>query len=411
MSEVDILSWLEETESVTSALEVRSTRTDSLIAPEVSGTCFEVQREVLLSLLDKAIGTVPTKDIIPVLTNFQFHIKEDELKIVASSNKLSTVVSTKQVNTKVAGVEVFPARTLMNVVKETSPGNTIYIEVTASGAVVVSGGFSAEIAMLSGKGFPKMDSIANAEFHEVNRVEFLNAINTVKYALPNRDYSGQASLKMINIRGGKFTACDGSRFQQVRIDNFKLSMKLPAFSITALTKLLSSTDMENVEVAETDKNKLVFRLGTTLLYINKLDDAYPNVEQLWLRPALSNDQELLVNRSELITAIKQVRFALDSASPAIALVLEGNQITVSVRGVNDSSTAVIAAKWSGKRRVVAVNCYQLAEMLKAYSESECKFLLGEDTRLRKSPILLKDEQTQAIATISQALSYRAGLES
>lgn len=405
--DLDILSWLDATESVTPAIEVRSTKTDSLVTPEVAGTCFEIQREVLLSVLDQGIGVVPNKDIVPVLTNFQFIVKDNELSVVTSSGKLSIVVSTTQVITKVPGREVFPARTLLNVVKETNAGSKIYIEVTAHGAVIVSGGFSAEIELASGKGFPTMDSVDAVTFHEVDRAKFLEAITTVKYALPSKDYSGLASLKMINIKGGKFTACDGSRFQQVRIENFKLTMKLPALSIPALAKLLSSTDMETIEVGETPSDKLVFRLGSTLFYINKLDDAYPNVEQLWLRPALSNDQELIVDRQELITAIKQVRFAVDSLSPAVGLVIEGNQVTITARGLNKSSSVVIGCTWAGKPRTVAVNCYHLAEMLKVYPKLECKFLLGEDTTLRKSPMLLKDDETLAIATIPQLLSYRA----
>lgn len=405
--ELDILSWLDASDSVMPALEVSSTKADSLTNTEASGTCFEIQREVLLSMLDRAVGIVPTKDIVPVLTNFQFRVTESELKVVASSGKLSTVVTTSQVHTKVAGIEVFPARTLLNVVKEANVGTTIYIEVTTRGAVVVAGGFSAEIAMTSGKGFPDMDLINDVSFHDVDRLNFLNAVTAVKYALPNKDFSGEASLKMISIKNGKFTACDGSRFQQVRLDDFNLSMKLSAAAIPALTKLLTSTDIETIEIAETS-NKLVFKLANVIFYVNKLEYAYPNVEQLWLRPALSNDQEFIVNRQELVTAIKQIRFALDATSPTVGLIIEGNQVVVTAKGINNSSSATIGCKWTGKKRTVAVNCYQLAEMLKAYDQPECRFLLGEDTKLRKSPILLKDDNTMAIATISQALSYRAG---
>lgn len=408
---VDILNWLDETESVTPALKIESTKADSLTAQEVKGTAFEIQREVLLALLDKAISIVPTKDIVPVLNNFQLHVKDDELKIIASSGKMSIVVSTNQVNTKVSGIELFPARTLINIVKECNAGHNIYIEVTALGAVIVCGGFSAEISMPTSKGFPPMDSVEDITFHEVDRVAFLDAINAVKYALPNKDFSGQSSLKMINIKGGKFTACDGSRFQQVRIEGFKLSMKLPALSIISLVKVLSSTDMETVEIGETAKGKLVFGLGNLLFYVNKLDDPYPNVEQLWLRPALSNDQELIVDKSELVTAIKQVRFAVDNTSSAIGMIVEDNQITISARTLNSSSSVVIGCKWQGKRRVIAVNCFYLAEMLKAYNKQECKFMLGEDTKLRKSPVLLRDEDTLAVATIPQVLSYRAGVDS
>src|SRR6187551_3386578 len=310
--DLDILGWLEKEESVTPAIEVRSAHTNSLTATEVSGTCFEVQREVLLSLLERAISVVPSRDMVPVLTNFQFHVSEDELKVIASSETVSMIVSTTQVNTKVAGVDVFPARTLLTIIKETNVGSTVFIEVTLSGAVIVSGSFSAEVAMASGRDFPKMSNLDDVAFHEVDRQKFLSAITAVKYALPGKDFSGQASMKVINIKGGKFTACDGSRFQQTRIDRFNLSMQLPSDSIAVILKVLGSTDIETLEIGEIKgiPGKLIFRVGTTVLYINKLTNVYPNVEQLWLRPALSNDQELLIDRQELITAIKQVRFAL-----------------------------------------------------------------------------------------------------
>jgi len=409
--DLDILGWLEKEESVTPAIEVRSAHTNSLTATEVSGTCFEVQREVLLSLLERAISVVPSRDMVPVLTNFQFHVSEDELKVIASSETVSMVVSTTQVNTKVAGVDVFPARTLLTIIKETTVGSTVFIEVTLSGAVIVSGSFSAEVAMASGRDFPKMSNLNDVTFHEVDRQRFLNAITAVKYALPGKDFSGQASMKVINIKGGKFTACDGSRFQQTRIDGFNLSMQLPSDSIAVILKVLGSTDIETLEIGEIAgiPGKLIFRVGTTILYINKLTNVYPNVEQLWLRPALSNDQELLIDRQELITAIKQVRFALDSVTSAIGMVIENNQVRITAKGETNSANHVIACKWSGKSRTIVVNCYHLAEMLKAHPQKECRFMLGEDTKLYKAPILLKDDDTLAIATISQLLSYRAGL--
>jgi DNA polymerase III sliding clamp (beta) subunit (PCNA family) len=409
--DLDILSWLEEEESVVPAIEVRSTHSNSLTATEVSGTCFEIQREVLLSLIEKAISVVPTRDMVPVFTNFQFHVSEDELKIVATSETVSMVVSTTQINTKVAGVDVLPARTLLTIIKETNVGSTVFIEVTASGAVIVSGSFSAEIAMASGRDFPKMNSLDAVVFHEIDRQKFLNAITAVKYALPGKDFSGQASMKVINIKGGKFTACDGSRFQQTRIDGFSLSMQLPSDSIPVLTKVLASTDIETLEIGEIAgiPGKLIFKVGTTILYCNKLTNVYPNVEQLWLRPALSNDQELLVDRQELITAIKQVRFALDSVTSAIGMVIGNNEMRITAKGENNSANDVISCKWAGKPRTIVVNCYHLAEMLKAHPQQECRFMLGEDTKLYKSPILLKDDDTLAIATISQLLSYRAGL--
>lgn len=408
LDDVDILSWLDQEEPVKPAFQARSAHTDTLTSPESVGTSFEIQREVLLSLLEKAIGVVPSRDIIPVLTNFQFRISEGLLEVVASSMEMSIVVSTSQVEVKVPGIEVFPAKTLLTIIKEASPGTTIYIEVTTTSAVIVAGGFSAEIKLSSGSDFPKMAKLDNVSFHEVQRQAFVDAISAVKYALPGKEYSGQDSLRMISIKRGKFTACDGSRFQQVRIDGFKLSMQLPTANISTLIKVLSSTDQELIAIGETS-NHLVFKVANTVLHMNKLDDPYPNVEQLWLRPALSNDQELIVNRQELITAIKQVKVTADTTFNAIGLVLEESTIRIVAKATNGSAHAVIDCKWAGKPKTVVVNYRHLAETLKAYPAKECRFLLGEDTKTYKAPILLKDDDTMAIATIAQMLSYRAGL--
>lgn len=404
----DILSWLNNAEPVTPAFQMKPAATNTLTSEEIVGVSFEIKREVLLSLLEKAIGVVPNRDMIPVLTNFQFRVFTDRLEVVSSSLEMSIVVSTTQIDTKVPGVQVFPARTLLTVVKESSAESTIFIEVTNAGAVIVAGGYSADIKLVDGRDFPVMDNINDIEFYTVSRQDFVDAIAMVKYALPGKDYSGQDSMRMVSIKGGKFTACDGSRFQQVRIDNFKLSMQLPSASISNLIKILSSSDTEELEIGETAK-RLVFKLGSTIFYVNKLDDPYPNVEQLWLRPALSNDQELLVNKRELITAIKQVKIAVDSSFHAIGLMLDETSLKVVAKDTNNSASVVIPCKWAGKAKNVVVNYIHLAEMLKAYEPEECRFLLGKDTKTYKPPILLKNDNTLAIATIAQMLSYRAGL--
>jgi DNA polymerase III sliding clamp (beta) subunit (PCNA family) len=263
--------------------------------------------------------------------------------------------------------------------------------------------------MISGKGFPKLEDLQSATFYEIDRLSFMAAIDSVKYALPNKEFSGQDTLRMVSIKGGKFTACDGARFQQVRVQGFKLSMQLPSEFIKFLLKFLGASDLEKVEVAELTK-KLVFRLGNVVFYMNKLEDPYPNVEQLWLRPALANDQELLVDKQELITAIKQVKVA-DTASYAVGLILDEGSIKVVTRDGDNSANTTISCKWSGKPRTIVVNYLHLAEMLRSYPQKECRFLLGEDSKTHKSPILLKDDDTMALATIPQMLAYRAGLTS
>jgi DNA polymerase-3 subunit beta len=407
VDDIDVLNWLDATDTVKPAFQP-TVSTSTLTSSEVSGISFEITREVLLHLLNKVMPVVPTRDIIPVLTNFQFNLREDELEIVASNSYVSMVVSTAQVDVKSVGTDVFSARTFLNVIKETNAGETIFVEVTATGLTIVAGSFSTELRMTSGTDFPVMDDISDITFHAVNREAFAEAVSTVKYALPNRDYSGVSSLKMINIKGGKFTVCDGSRFQQVRIPEFRLNMKIPANSISILTKMLAGSDQEILEIGET-QNRLVFKLQNTVLFINKMLDPYPNVEQLWLRPALANDQKLEVNRNELITALKQIKTSVDSTSNAIGIMLNSDSLTLVTRNAVSKSEVSIGCSWGGKPRNIVINLIHLAQMLQVYTQPECVFMLGQDSKTNKSPILLKDEETLAIATIPQMVASFSGL--
>jgi DNA polymerase III subunit beta len=406
--EVDILAWLDDLETTKPVRQEKSIPTQTLVSSVSTGTSFEIDRDVLLHLLEKVIGVVPTRDMVPVLTNFQFVVKDNELKVIGSSLEMSIVVSTTQIETKVPGVEVFPARTLLNIVKEAGSGSKLFFEVTSLGAVIVAGGFSIEVKLPNGSDFPVLSPVNDVEFYEISRQEFLNAISAVKYALPSRDFGGQDSLRMINVRNGKFTVFDGSRLQQVRIENFKFNMKLPASNINTLIKVLLGYDQETVEIGELPQ-QLVFRLNNCLFYMNKLETVYPNVEQLWLRPALANDQPLIIDKQQLITAIKQVKIAADSDSNAIALLLHGDIVEIRAKDTNNAAKVVIPGKWQGKPRNLVVNYIHLTEMLKAYAPDECKFMLGEDTKQRMAPVMLKDDETLAIATIPQMLAYRAGL--
>lgn len=409
LDELDILGWLDSTEPVYSTIPEKSSNIDTLTSSDVAGMCCEIKREVLLSLLEKAMPVVPTRDIIPVLTNLEFRLSEEELIITASATDKSVRVLTSQVITKQPGKQLIPARMLYSIIREAAPESLVYLEATVHGLVVVAGAYTSEIALpKSSSGFPELEPLEGVRFHEVDRSAFINAISTVKYALPGKDFFGQDSLRMVSIKGGKFTAFDGARFQQVRIPGFELRMQLPTADIAVLLKVLSFFDAEMLDVGEISK-KLIFRVGNVVFYLNKLETPYPNVEQLWLRPALTNDQEFIVDKQELITAIKQVRVTADSTSNAVGLIMDENSVKIVAKDSNNSSSTTIKCSWSGKPRTVVVNYMHLAEMLKSYAPKECKFLLGEDTRTYKSPILLKDDDTMAIATIGQMPAYRAGL--
>lgn len=393
---IDVMQLFEAEEKKTSQAGV-SARNTTPIAP-TEGVCFEIDRNVLKVLLEKAIDVVPTKDMYPVLKNFQFRVRGDKLSVVSSNMDISIIASTAMsVETKVGGVEIFPARKLLEIVRESDSSSRIFIQVTGRTAYVVSGNASWEIALAKNTDFPRMPKLTELELQTVDRAEFLRALSTVKYAMhPTREH-----MMMVNIGGSRFTTCDGNRLQQARVPGLMLDMNIPAGAVTTLIKMLKASDAQNLQVGEVDK-RLLFRVGADALLVNKTDGKFPELEQLWIRPALANDQELRIEKELLAAALRKVKVSVGSEYNAVILYLQPNELTIFASD-DDGNAAqdTIAVQWAGAKRELKADFRYLREMLSHYGPEECVFMLGEDQQTRKSPLLLKDTETGSLGIVQQ----------
>jgi DNA polymerase III sliding clamp (beta) subunit (PCNA family) len=121
-----------------------------------------------------------------------------------------------------------------------------------------------------------------------------------------------------------------------------------------------------------------------------------------LAPALKNRHELLCDRTELVSAIKRVRINADHETSAIVLRLGDDEISVESQDkLGNASTEIVTASWKSDSRVLVVNHKFLMDMLDMYDGKSCKFRLGDDTKTRKSTILLEDVETGTVGIIQQ----------
>ncbi len=67
----------------------------------------------------------------------------------------------------------------------------------------------------------------------------------------------------------------------------------------------------------------------------------------------------------------------------------------------NGASVPIPARWKGKDRVLVVDPSHLLDLVKSNSVDTCSVHLGEDTRARKSVLLLKDEATGLRGLIPQ----------
>jgi DNA polymerase-3 subunit beta len=366
--------------------------------PEVLN--FEIKKFVLQALLEKAITVVPVRDVMPVLKCFQFQVDRQRLRVVASDLEMSLIASTPMVSVTTAGIACFPAKKLLEVVK-TAEDTDVGIRVKATTARISIGRAAWTLQLPGGHDYPAMPAITEAEFTTVGRRPFLDAVTAVRYAA-SRDPS-RSNLNIIDVRDGKLTACDGSRIQQIKIPSLTGNLRIPMSAVDDLLRLLKISELETVDVGQS-ADKLIFRFGSDVFIVNKFEAQFPDMEAQMLRPAMENRHILTVDKTGLLDAIRRVRINADVESSAISLDFDDNELTISAKDKYGNTAAeTLDAAWNGRgKRSVTVNHRYLAEMINTYGDTSCIFRLGDDTKTRRTPLLLQSDK--GVGLVQQMLS-------
>lgn len=363
---------------------------------------FTIRRFILQILLEKAATVVPWQaSAMAVLKNFRFELSPDRLRITATDTELSMIATTEMVTVEQAGIAVFPARKLAEIVREAEDAD-VHITVANLAASIRIGRTSWRLKLAVGDDYPALPKINDVVFTAVDRTAFASALHTVRYATPT---ASRASLAMIDVRDGRMIACDGARYQQVRFETLPFPFRIPIGAVDDLTRLLKITDLDTIHIGESD-NHLIVRFAADVFVINKLVAQFPDLDAMFLRPALENRHQLTVDKAHLLVAVKRIRINADQETSAIALTLtediEGGKLTVTARDkYGNTASEEVEAGWAGAGRTIVVNHQFLADLLNAYRNTVCVFWLGDDTKTRRSPLMLRDDEHGTVGVVQQ----------
>ena len=348
---------------------------------------FRISKSVLQGMLTKIAPALMVNSSRPILQCVELE-GDDRGTLKMSATKLDTSMilyfpSTVSVDPfKV----VFPYKKLRDIVAKSDPGD-LEVTITDGVATILSGAAAWELQLPSGESFPDIPEIE--KYQEVDRSAFRDAFELVRKSA-SLDVI-RPSLRMIHLSKAKMTACDGVKFTQMAMsDEFPYDLEIDISSNSADVVLHFLKEDGTLEIGQTSSH-LGIRSESGTLILSKPTSSYPNVEQIMLRPALENKSLLIVDRSELLKAVQRVRLNADPATDAVGLSISAKSVTISARDMlGNSATETIAADWTSKDRVVVVSWVLFTQLLSNFANAECQILLGEDTKSRKSVILMKD---------------------
>lgn len=359
---------------------------------------LHISKTVLKSLLDRTVGAVAPSGEHPALQCFRFSVTKSSL-VVTASDQANTLIIAEPGEYSEAFEFIVPATRLHSVVKQASEG-IVQLTLGSNVLTVVSGSTAWDIK-IPAVSYPKIPKSVKPEV-EIPASIIKAAIKATRKSMA--ESALRPALRMLSVRKGAMTSCDGARLCQYSLGEEvprDFSTSIPLSSVPLVWDMVKDDSPLTVGFSDTESHH-VFQVGNQMLLAKKLSSSFPNVEQLMLRPALENKQELVLDRAELIRAIDRVRINADPETDAIGLSLTAKSATVAAKDLDgNSSFEVVPSSWMGKDRMLVVNHKYLMALLRGISSDECHFFLGEDTKSRKSVLLLKDEGSEFYGLIPQ----------
>lgn len=358
---------------------------------------FRIKKFNLQYLLEKAATVIPTKDIMPVLKNFLVEVSDTDLHVVATDLELFVIAQTDMVDIETPGRAIFPAHQLLSIVKEASDGE-MSVRVSESEALVQVGRAHWTLMLQDGSTYPELPE-KSEELTKVNRAKFLRALKSVRRAASSETY--KAHLRLVDITNGQMRASDGVRYQQMPVNDCP-DLQIPLNAVDDLVKILSVSQAAEFEIRQND-DQLIFHISGDMFVANKASATFPDMDESVLKPVLGNDKELVVDRDDLVSAIKRVRITANPETAAVALFLGKNVLSITSRDKHGSKAEeTIDVSWEYGAKTLAFNHVQLLEMLDMGDVKTCHFWLGDDPKkTRPTALLLRDEESGLLGVLNQ----------
>ena len=303
---------------------------------------FVVSSSSLLSLLAATGKVVSSKNTLPILDYFLFELKGDTLKVTASDLETTMVGSLTVDSVEREGVIAAPVKLMLDSLKEFSD-QPLTIEANEESWEIRISWKSGSLAIpgTSGLGYHPIAEPAEDKCEVEMDVDVLLAgINKTIFATADDDLRPVMNGVYVNLAGEglTFVATDAHKLVKFTADeagvNQNASFILPKKPANLLRNLLLKEE-DAVKVCF-DKKNVVFTFSGSTLTCRLIEGNYPNYNAVI--PA-ANPNRVIVDRVELLNAIKRVAVCSNQATNLIVLSIASNMINLTAQDLDFSYSA------------------------------------------------------------------------
>ena len=346
---------------------------------------FDVSSTALLSRLQSISKVIASKNSLPILDSFLFHLEGEKLTITASDAETRLVTSIEVMNTQGNGIFAVSSKILLDPLKEL-PEQPLTFDINDNNLEIFIHFQNGKYNFIGQKGdtYPQQKPLnENAISILVDAQMLANGISRSLFATADDVLRPVMNGVYFDIHTDDltFVASDGHKL--VRLRNFSVksperaSFILPKKPATLLKGLLTKEEgMVNIQF---DDNNAYLHCANFEMVCRLIEGRYPNYNSVIPQ---ANPFKVTIDRVSFLNALKRVSVFSNPASSLVKLHLKGNEMVVSAQDIDFSTSAEekIVCNYDGDELNIGFKATYLIEILSNINSEEILFELADPSR-------------------------------
>tara|TARA_B100000579_G_C22807524_1_gene843330 strand:- start:486 stop:1601 length:1116 start_codon:yes stop_codon:yes gene_type:complete len=355
---------------------------------------FIVTKPVIFKTLSHLQSIVNKKNTLPILSNILIEADKNTLTLSSTDMDIS-IKETINCDVVEAGSTTLNAQIMFDIIKKLPETSEVEFISNDSKILTIRSNVSKfSLSCLPKDDFPIIQTDSKGKRLVVKSQVLFNLINKTKFAISNEEtryflnglYFNVSSKEEVSIL--TFVGTDGHRLATSTSNTNKFNNEVPGViipkkTINELSKLLSEYNDE-IEI-DISTNKIIFYIENLVLISKLIDGNFPDYTRVIPN---NNNNELLVNRLNLLSAVDRVSTIANEKSPSIKFKVYKNLINLSsINNENSTATEDINAEYTGNEIEIGFNSNYIMDMLNNLEGEDIIISFNDNS----TPIIAKEK--------------------
>ena len=346
---------------------------------------FIVSSTALSGHLQAISRVINTKNALPILDCFLFELQDGTLSVTVSDSE-TTMITTLEVNESDAdGRFAVPAKTLLDALKEI-PEQPLSFDVNLNNLEITVQYQNGKYSLMGQNAdeFPQPAALSSDAVHvEMEADVLLGGINRSVFATADDELRPVMNGIYFDITTDDITSVASDGHKLVRCKTFaahgseRAAFILPKKPANLLKNLLPKE--QGTVTLEFDERNAVFTLEEYKMVCRLIEGRYPNYNSVIPQ---NNPYKVIVDRMQLVGALRRVSIFSSQASSLIKLRLSNNLITISAQDIDFSTSAeeTVSCQYEGNDMSIGFKSTFLLDILTNIAAEEVVIELADPSR-------------------------------